>query len=226
MRNLYVERRGSYEEEGGCRLATIHGHYDDFACGHYAHTKARIAPGETAVVDGRTYVNAGLVPGVGIVGLEEGRLIVFGEDGNEVRAAGMTAYWDLDGSHFAAVWAASETFAPLREWCEGVVRRETPPDEQVVNALNRGHSAEEVLARLERLHVLYGTPLPGHWERLDSAGIRLPKLIPGRERLPRQKSWVHNGSDVYTSGSHIAWFRLEGGVWIRDHWAQYQWSHR
>jgi len=207
--------------------------FADFRVGGCADTVARLKPGESTVVDGIQFANAGEVPGIGLVGLEGSgaplsfRIRVFGADGEEVDyRTGVAPCYDLEGPQFAALWAASETFAPLRVWCEEVIRGEEAPDEQVVNALNHGKEVEPVLARLERLHVLYGCPLPGHWEGLDSAGIRLPKYIPAQARLPRRKTWVLNGSEVYTSGTHIPCFRLEAGTWARDPWAEYQWSHR
>jgi len=233
------------EDEGGSlSLKTQPWNFSDFRVGGCAVTKARLKPGESTTVDGRTFANAGEVPGVGLVGLEEVvpkpvsyerrapmsfRIVVFGDDGEEVDyRTGVVPCYDLDGLQFAALWAASENFAPLRVWCEEVIGRQEAPDEQVMTALNHGREVEPVLARLERLHVLYGCPLPGHWERLDSAGIRLPKYTPAQARLPRRKTWVLNGAEVYTSRewSTGPQFRLEAGTWERDHWAEYQWSHR
>ena len=211
--------RGAYDFHG---LRAEPWNFSDFRVGGCADTVARLKPGETTVVNGRTFTNAGEVPGVGLVGMEGSRLIVF-RAGEAVREAGLTAFWAIGGDNFAALWAAGQEFAPLRQWCEEVIGSQEDPDAQVINALNQGRDVEPVLARLERLHVLYGCPLPGHWERLDSAGIRLPKYIPGKERLPRKKTWVLNNSEVYTSGNFEARFRLEAGTWKRCHWAEVQW---
>lgn len=85
-------------------------------------TVARLAPGESVVIDGRTFTNAGLVPGVGLVGVMatvfgDYDLCLFSSDGEEAEYPEVLRCYSTEGPQFAALWEASETFAPLREWC-------------------------------------------------------------------------------------------------------------
>jgi len=85
-------------------------------------TVARLAPGESVVIDGRTFTNAGLVPGVGLVGVMatvfgDYDLCLFTAEGEEAEYALLRQCYDAATPQFAALRAAGAKSAPLRAWC-------------------------------------------------------------------------------------------------------------